>query len=172
MAEQGTYERPKDGWCCFHCGEVFMTVGAAQDHFGVGPGYEPGCVLKVKLGDERGWLLELRKAEQRADEQLERALQAERELEAAQCQIDSLSTAMRGYKPFRECRGMSDVFNVYDFMEGLKLAAEDRERRLVDLIGQNGFIVMQRDEDGSLFLKKPNWIDQDYSRFMPAPAEN
>lgn len=51
------------GWQCFHCGEVFTTIGSAQDHFGADPSKKPGCMIKVAPGDERGLLMELRKAE-------------------------------------------------------------------------------------------------------------
>lgn len=52
-----------DGWECFHCGELFTTVGAARDHFGATPDATPGCLLKIQFGDERGWLMELRRLE-------------------------------------------------------------------------------------------------------------
>lgn len=55
-----------EGWQCFHCGDVFTTVGAAQDHFGHTPDKTPSC--KIKVGDERGLEMELRKAEKRVDE--------------------------------------------------------------------------------------------------------
>ncbi|MES2181013.1 MAG: hypothetical protein V4493_02815 [Pseudomonadota bacterium] len=51
------------GWQCFHCGEIFETVGGAQDHFGANPQAKPGCMIKVELGAERGLLMALRKAE-------------------------------------------------------------------------------------------------------------
>ena len=28
------FNRPKHGWVCFHCGDVFRTPGEARDHFG------------------------------------------------------------------------------------------------------------------------------------------
>jgi hypothetical protein len=55
------------GWQCFHCGEIFTTVGGASDHFGASPDKEPGCLIKIKVGDERGLLMELRKAESERD---------------------------------------------------------------------------------------------------------
>lgn len=58
-----TYEKPALGWTCFHCGETFTTVGGAQDHFGADPSKEPGCMLKVSLGAERGLLMKLRALE-------------------------------------------------------------------------------------------------------------
>ncbi len=54
---------PEGGWVCFHCGERFTVVGAARDHFGVDPDSEPGCILKVKLGNERGMLMAIRQIE-------------------------------------------------------------------------------------------------------------
>lgn len=158
------YTEKELGWVCFHCDERFTTVGGARDHFGVDKGYQPGCFLKVSLGDERGWQMELRKAEQRAEEQMERALQAERELEAAECSISSLSAEMSGYKPFKKCNSMQDVFNVYDYMEGLKLAAEYREKMLVELINNEDYTVMWND-DGTWFLRKDKTVVQN-----PAPA--
>jgi len=50
-----------EGWQCFHCGEVFTTVGGAEDHFGGAPLALAGC--QIKVGAERGLLMELRKAE-------------------------------------------------------------------------------------------------------------
>lgn len=54
---------PTHGWTCFHCGENFTTVGSARDHFGGDILKEPGCLIRVQLGDERGLLMALRKAE-------------------------------------------------------------------------------------------------------------
>lgn len=60
---QGNLPKPEHGWTCFHCGETFTTVGSAEDHFGPTPRSEPGCIIKVKLGEERGLQMELRKVE-------------------------------------------------------------------------------------------------------------
>lgn len=57
-----------EGWQCFHCSEVFTTVGGARDHFGATQDAIPGCMLKVEQGAERGLLMALRKAEQDAAE--------------------------------------------------------------------------------------------------------
>ncbi|MCH4563382.1 hypothetical protein MKP05_09595 [Halomonas sp. EGI 63088] len=56
---------PLEGWVCFHCGELFTTVGAAADHFGTTPDRQPACL--IKLGDERGLVMALRKAEDERD---------------------------------------------------------------------------------------------------------
>lgn len=31
------YEKPGDGWVCYHCGERFLTPGSAELHFGARP---------------------------------------------------------------------------------------------------------------------------------------
>ena len=52
---------PKDGWVCFHCGERFTTPGSAEDHFGARPTDQAACLIKV--GEERGLVMELRKVQ-------------------------------------------------------------------------------------------------------------
>lgn len=52
---------PALGWTCFHCGETFTTPGAARDHFGCDQSDDPAC--RIKVGEERGLVMELRKAE-------------------------------------------------------------------------------------------------------------
>lgn len=51
-------------WRCYHCGDVFTDPEAARAHFGDTPAAEPGCLIKVRLGGERGLLTALRKTEQ------------------------------------------------------------------------------------------------------------
>ena len=58
---QDTYPQPPDGWVCFHCGERFTTVGSAHDHFGARPTDMAACLIKV--GEERGLVMALRKAQ-------------------------------------------------------------------------------------------------------------
>lgn len=60
------YPRPPDGWVCFHCGERFTSYGSAEDHFGARPEDKPACL--IKLGEERGLLMALRRAEARIRE--------------------------------------------------------------------------------------------------------
>lgn len=55
-----------EGWQCFHCGEILTTVGGAVDHFGATPDAQPGCMVRVSVGAERGLLMALRRAEQAA----------------------------------------------------------------------------------------------------------
>ena len=58
---QETYRMPVDGWVCFHCGERFTTPGGAMVHFGRRPGSTAGCLIKI--GEERGLLMEIRRLE-------------------------------------------------------------------------------------------------------------
>ena len=58
---QDTYPMPADGWVCFHCGERFTTVGAAEVHFGARPTDMAACLIKV--GEERGLVMELRRVQ-------------------------------------------------------------------------------------------------------------
>jgi hypothetical protein len=68
MPTAETYPMPDGGWTCFHCGETFTTIGTARDHFGAAPTAMPGCMIRVALGDERGLLMALRRAEARIAE--------------------------------------------------------------------------------------------------------
>lgn len=76
MSNKDTYLMPKDGWVCFHCGERFTTPGGARDHFGERPSAEPGCLIKVTVGDERGWLMKIRKLQKSWDEMRVKLLEA------------------------------------------------------------------------------------------------
>ena len=58
---QDVYPMPADGWVCYHCGERFTTPGAARNHFGARPEATVACL--IKYGEERGLVMELRKAE-------------------------------------------------------------------------------------------------------------
>lgn len=101
-----TYERPPHGWTCFHCGETFKTPGTARDHFGASPDAEPGCVIRVKLGDERGLQFELRKAE----EQLARyrAEDSDKDREMAAMRADH-AVALRREEEKGYARGLRDT---------------------------------------------------------------
>ena len=115
---------PEGGWACFHCGERLPTVGSASDHFGGEPGALAAC--QIKAGEERGLLMELRKAEASRDEWMNRALTSEGEIELLEGRIGSLTSAMQSYAPFRQCRSINDVFFLFDSMEGRAIAAEER----------------------------------------------
>lgn len=55
------YTIPPQGWTCFHCGDTFTTPGAARDHFGFDMSADPAC--RIKIGEERGLVMELRRVE-------------------------------------------------------------------------------------------------------------
>lgn len=126
-----TYTMPPGGWVCFHCGEKLTTVGAAQDHFGAKPQALAGC--QIKAGEERGLLMALRKTEASRDEWMDLCTQARMEVERLECQVESLTSAMQSYKPFRNCKSIADVFFLFDSMEGRALAAEARLKELQSL---------------------------------------
>lgn len=111
---------------CFHCGERFATVGGAADHFGASPDSQPGCMVRVQYGDERGLEMALRKAEA---EVARLRSDIENETSSTQAYDARLLSELHSYKPFRECRSVYDVFCVYDSMEGRALAAEERVAR-------------------------------------------
>ena len=86
-----TYQKPAYGWTCFHCGETFTTEGSAGDHFGAKPHAEPGCMIRVQYGEERGLQIALRKAEAEINRRGEEVL----ELLAK----DRCRCCTKGYKP-------------------------------------------------------------------------
>lgn len=62
VGDGDTYTMPAHGWTCFFCGETFTTVGAAQDHFGEFQ-LSSRAACRIKVGEERGLVMALRKAE-------------------------------------------------------------------------------------------------------------
>lgn len=66
---EGNYLAPRHGWTCFHCGDTFTTPGAARQHFGFDPTYDPAC--RIKLDEERGLVRALRSTERKYRELLE-----------------------------------------------------------------------------------------------------
>ncbi len=44
-----TYDAPRAGWQCFHCGEWFRTKESAESHFGI----TPECLPKLRAELER-----------------------------------------------------------------------------------------------------------------------
>jgi hypothetical protein len=63
------YPIPAHGWTCFHCGDTFKTPGAARDHFGFDMSTDPAC--RIKVGEERGLVMALRRLEQKYTKLLE-----------------------------------------------------------------------------------------------------
>jgi hypothetical protein len=124
-------------WRCFHCDFITRDPEEAKAHFGERDDAEeftPICKWWSEMPeDERKYAFqdlqrEVVREQENAEQQLQRALEAEREVENLGCRIESLSTAMKFIKPFAKCDSIRDVFNVYDSMEGRALAAEERLR--------------------------------------------
>lgn len=92
-------------WTCFHCGETFTNVGSARDHFGGSPMSDPGCFIRVQLGEERGLQMALRKAE----EELERyrAEDSDKDREIARM-IGDHGPALRREEEKGYARGLRD----------------------------------------------------------------
>lgn len=110
------YPRPAHGWTCFHCGETFTTPGGAQDHFGETPASVPGCL--IKLGNERGLLMALRKVEAERDQAIAQRNSADEAEEAAHGFIVDVRSRFKG------AHSVYDAWCMYDSMEGRALAAE------------------------------------------------
>jgi hypothetical protein len=139
-----TYPRPKHGWTCFHCGETFRTPGEAAAHFGAAPDATPGCLLKVQLGEERGLLAALRKAE--AEIKQLRAQNEQQDYEAAN--YHGMVSELRRY--FAGASTAHQAFLHLDGVEGRAMAAEAivaaAEKLAPDLIAEAKAIVCGSDD--------------------------
>jgi hypothetical protein len=109
-------------WTCFHCEETFTEESAARAHFGAHEGYVPGCLERLPLGEAS--LLERLREAQAEVERLRHDINED--LSCTRAYHAHLASDIRAFRPFRECRSLQDVFNVYDSMEGRALAAEER----------------------------------------------
>lgn len=112
-----TYQAPAHGWTCFHCGETFTTPGSARDHFGAEPSAEPGCMVRVQVGQERGLLVALRKAEQLIAELRANNEQMDHE-------VGCYHANERDLQRYFGAKTVFGAFLVLDSMEGRALAAE------------------------------------------------
>jgi len=112
---RATYSKPEGGWTCFHCGETFTTVGSARDHFGGETYSEPGCAIRVQLGEERGLLMALR--------------QAQDEIGTLRIENEDLDNDAGMYHSqcaeLKRLFGTESVAMAYDHMEGRALVAEE-----------------------------------------------
>ena len=118
MANEPLY-RPADGhgWRCFHCDEVFLTPGAAQDHFGSTPLSRPGC--QIKAGEERGLLMELRRLE-------DEVMRLRHEHENLEYQAEGASHMLVELKQYfgEDVNCVYDAWCKYETMEGRVIALE------------------------------------------------
>ena len=74
------YEPPPDGWVCFFCGERFTTYGSAAMHFGWKPSATSAC--QIKVGQERGLVMEIRRLEEHNGNLREQNLELQRQIDA------------------------------------------------------------------------------------------
>lgn len=118
---------PEHGWTCFHCGETFTTVGSARDHFGSTPSSQPGCMIRVQFGDERGLQMALRKVE---DEVERLRADINNETTFSQRFYNQLESIIAGYSVFKTCRTIQDIFNLYDSLEGEKISLAEKNEQL------------------------------------------
>lgn len=128
-----TYPMPAHGWTCFHCGDTFTSIGAAEIHFGKTPLETAGCILKVRRGAEHASLFDLRKL-QEENERLRTEINEN--IWNDKAFYAHLELILHSYKPFRNCRTIQDVFNVYDSMEGRAISAEERLTSVSSVLGE------------------------------------
>lgn len=91
MSERDTYDAPRHGWCCFHCGERFPSTTSGQEearqHFGPTPDWTPECLERRTLETDK--LVRLsREARLGERAMIDRALAAEEAEEIAVCKVD------------------------------------------------------------------------------------
>jgi hypothetical protein len=131
-------------WRCFHCDFVTNNRAEAQSHFGDQDDAEeftPMCKWWTSMDDTE---------RKHAFQDLQRELTAEqdengnlrREVEQLEYQVGGQESEIKSCKPFKDCRSIRDIFNVYDSMEGKYLAAKERENVLIEAVNNARFKVM------------------------------
>jgi len=167
LGERTSYEKPAHGWTCFHCGETFTTVGSARDHFGAAPDAQPGCVVRVSLGAERGLLMALRKAEEECrkawDAVQGESTEAHRAMYAMQSRHnDALEQAeISGYE-----RGLIDGRQEQAMQD---IADQAQELGLYDATAPD-VLYVYRYEDGRTAVRAPGLDDEFLVRDMLSEA--
>lgn len=163
MSNSGSESKKMDAvlaaipWRCFHCDFITNDPAEAQAHFGDqddASEFVPICKWWSSMPDDE---------RKHTFQELQRDLTREQEdngnlrlkIEDLEDRLDSAENAIRQYKPFKDCSSAWAVFSVYDSMEGRALAAEERERVLVNAINEAGFAVYMTD-DGKTTLKAWN----------------
>lgn len=115
-------------WRCFHCDFITTDRAEAAAHFGDrddAAEFTPLCKWWTNITED-----ERQQALQDALQQLDAERNANERLttkiEGLEIQVQSQETVIKGYKPFRNCSTIYEVFCLYDSMEGRALAAEER----------------------------------------------
>ena len=118
-------------WRCFQCDFVTSDPDEASAHFGDrddGEEFKPICKWWANIDNhERLETLQdtIRELNHCADENMRLLTK----IEGLEYQVNSQESAIRSYKPFRDCYSIHDVFCLFDSMEGRALAAEEKLKR-------------------------------------------
>lgn len=147
-------------WRCFHCGFETSDEREAAAHFGDRDEVEALCQTWQTLN-----------ADGRAQEyqSIQRELTAERDdnrrlrgrVEDLEYQVDGQHAAIASFRPFRECTTISQIFHVYDSMEGRALASEAKLTWL-----KNNPKPVQFEEGGNWHTwNGDDWIDSGITDF-------
>lgn len=126
-AESGdTYETPRHGWTCFHCGEHFSRFehDQAREHFGPTPNWNPKCFDRNAPRDVL--VAEVRHLRQEVEELRLRISHGDDHLESAQGELRSIKHYFPG------STSVVDAFNSWHSMQGRALSAEKMLKWLHD----------------------------------------
>jgi hypothetical protein len=120
-------------WRCFHCDFITSDPAEAEAHFGErddAEEFKPICKWWDRMGeDERLFALQTTIHDLTAEQ--EENYRLRKQIEGLEYQVDAnRSLTWRGYRPFRECHSINDIFCVYDSMEGRALAGEANAKHL------------------------------------------
>lgn len=115
-------------WRCFHCDFVTNDPAEARAHFGDrddAEEFKPICKWWASMSaDEK--LLQFQQVLKDLEAERRQNDSARVAIEGLTYQVDGIPSAIKSYKPFRNCNTIYDVFCIYDSMEGRALAAEQR----------------------------------------------
>ena len=115
-------------WRCFQCDFITSDREEALAHFGDcddGEEFKPICKWWAEMddGERKRTFQDLQRDFGRGAKENMRLLD---KIEGLECNLEALTSVIRGYKPFRKCSSIYDVFCLFDSMEGRALAAEER----------------------------------------------
>jgi hypothetical protein len=118
-------------WRCFHCDFITTDPAEAESHFGErddAEEFNPICKWWDRMGDdERIATLQSYIKDIRAEQ--EENYRLRRQIEGLEYQVDA-PPPWKGYRVFRECTSINEIFCLYDSMEGRALAAEEQIKKL------------------------------------------
>lgn len=113
-------------WRCFHCDFITTNPLEAQAHFGDRDDAEeftPICRWWASMtADDK--LFQFQQALKDLESERRQNDSARVAIEGLTYQVDSVPSAIKSYKPFRDCNSIYDVFCAFDSMEGRAIAAE------------------------------------------------